>query len=154
MRTTTVRQFIAAPRSAVYRALLDPAAVQQWMVPDGMTSEVHLFEPHVGGRTRISLTYSAPRETGKTSAHTDTHEGRFVELVPDERVVQVIAFESNDPEHQGEMTVRYVLREADGGTEVVGIHENVPPGVSLEDNETGWRMSLGKLARLVERTSP
>lgn len=39
-------EHIRAPRSAVYRALPDRDAVQQWMVPDGMTSHVELFEPY------------------------------------------------------------------------------------------------------------
>lgn len=42
--------------------------------------------------------------------------------------------------------------ERDGGTEVEGVHENLPPGVSASDNELGWRMSLGKLARRVEES--
>jgi hypothetical protein len=36
------------------------------------------------------------------------------------------------------------------GTALLAVHENVPPGVTPADNETGWRMSLEKLARLVE----
>jgi hypothetical protein len=33
----------------VYRTLLDGEAVRQWMVPDGMTSQVHLFDaPELG----------------------------------------------------------------------------------------------------------
>ena len=36
----------------------------------------------------------------------------------------------------------------DRGTDVVGLHENLPPGVSAADNETGWRMALAKLAAL------
>jgi uncharacterized protein YndB with AHSA1/START domain len=38
---------LKAARSDVFRALLDPEAVQQWMVPDGMASEVHEFEGRV-----------------------------------------------------------------------------------------------------------
>jgi hypothetical protein len=38
----------------------------------------------------------------------------------------------------------------DGGTGVEGIHENLPTGGSIADNETGWRMALGKLAAYVE----
>jgi hypothetical protein len=48
------------------------------------------------------------------------------------------------------MTITYRLIDADGGTELVGVHENVPPGVTPADNELGWRMSTDKLARLVE----
>lgn len=147
----TITQHIHAPRHQVYRALLDPAAVQQWMVPDDMTSEVHSFEAREGGQFRISLTYEEPTSTGKTTAHTDTHHGRFVSLVPDERVVQAVEFETDDPSMQGEMLITYVLADVpEGGTDLHATHEHLPSGVSPEDNATGWSMSLGKLARLVE----
>lgn len=48
------------------------------------------------------------------------------------------------------MTVTITLLDRNGGTEVVGQHEGLPPGVSLADNELGWRMALRKLAALVE----
>ena len=150
MATTELTRLIHAPRAAVYRALLDADAVQGWMVPEGMTSEVHAFDAREGGGFRISLTYAVPGEIGKTSAHTDTYHGRFVRLVPETEVVQVIEFETDDPAMQGEMTVTYALADADGGTELTGRHENLPPGVSEADNELGWRMSVGKLAALVE----
>jgi len=150
-RTTRLTRHIAGPRAAVYRALLDRDAVRLWMVPDGMTSEVHAFDPRVGGGFRISLTYDAPDAAGKSVANTDTHHGVFTELVADEKVVQVIAFETDDPTMAGDMTVTYSLSDsADGGTELVGVHENLPVGVSLADNELGWRIALDKLAALVE----
>lgn len=139
-----------ASRAEVYRALLDAQAVATWMVPQGMTSHVHVFEPREGGAFRISLTYEAPTGTGKTTAHTDTYHGHFVKLVPNEQVVQVLEFETADPAMRGEMTITFTLTDADGGTDVLGVHENLPPGVSPADNETGWRMALEKLARLVE----
>jgi uncharacterized protein YndB with AHSA1/START domain len=130
--------------------LLDAGAVQHWMVPEGMTSQVHAFEPREGGTFRISLTYDAPTGTGKTSAQTDTHHGRFVKLLPDEQVVQVVEFESEDPALRGEMTITITLRDADGGTDLLAVHDGVPPGVPPADNEAGWRSSLAKLAALVE----
>lgn len=150
MSTTRVTRRIEALPARVYAALLDPDAVQRWMVPDGMTSEVHAFEAREGGAFRISLTYEEPTAAGKTSARTDTFHGRFVRLVPDREVVQAIEFESDDPAMQGEMTITYALAEAGGGTELVGVHENLPPGVPPADNELGWRMSIDKLAALVE----
>ncbi len=120
------------------------------MVPRGMTSHVHEFEGREDGSFRISLTYDTPTGTGKTTAHTDTYHGRFVKLVPNEQVMEIMEFETTDPAMRGEMTVTFMLEEAEGGTNVLAIHENVPPGVSLIDNEIGWRMSLEKLARLVE----
>ena len=71
-------------------------------------------------------------------------------LVPDQQVVEVVEFETADPAMQGEMTITYTLADEDGGTIVLGVHQGLPPGVSREDNETGWRMSLDKLAALVE----
>ena len=155
MSTTRLSRHIRAPRGRVYEALIDPDAVQRWMVPDSMTSHVHSFDAREGGTFRVSLTYDAPTDTGKTSAQTDTYHGRFVRLLPGEEVVQVVEFETADPALQGEMTVTFTLAEAaDGGTDVVGVHENLPPGVPPEDNELGWSMSLSKLARLVETGSP
>jgi uncharacterized protein YndB with AHSA1/START domain len=150
--TTRATAHIRAPRAAVYRALIDRDAVQEWMVPDGMTSHVHEFDPTEGGRFRISLTYDAPTDTGKTDSQTDTYHGHFARLVPDTEVVQVVEFETTDPQLQGEMTISYVLADAaDGGTDVVGVHEDLPAGVRPEDNELGWSMSMEKLARLLER---
>jgi uncharacterized protein YndB with AHSA1/START domain len=150
--TTTTSRHIRAPRALVYRALLDSGDVQRWMVPETMTSHVHCFDAREGGTYRISLTYDTPEGKGKTTARTDTYHGRFVRLVPDAEVVQSIEFETDDPALQGEMTITYSLTDADdGGTDLTGVHENLPPGVPPEDNELGWSQSLAKLAAIVER---
>ena len=150
MTTTRVTRHIRAPRSRVYRALIDPNAVQQWMVPDEMTSEIHSFDAREGGTFRISLTYDQPTNAGKTTSEMDTFHGRFVKLVPDTEMVQAVEFESDDPSMAGQMTITYTLADADGGTDIVAVHENVPPGVAPADNDLGFRMSLAKLAKLVE----
>jgi uncharacterized protein YndB with AHSA1/START domain len=139
-----------APRATVYRALLDAVAVATWMVPTGMTSQVHAFDPREGGAFRISLTYDASTGTGKTTAHTDTYHGHFVRLVPNEQVVEAVEFETSDPALRGEMTITITLTDADGGTDLVAVHEGLPPGLSPADNEVGWQLSLAKLAALVE----
>lgn len=153
MTCTRVNQYVNAPRPTVYRALVDARAVAIWMVPNGMTSHVHAFEAREGGLFRISLTYDTPNGTGKTTAHTDTYDGRFVKLVPNELVVEVMEFETADPLMLGEMTVTFTLLDAGVGTDVLGVHDNLPPGVSPIDNEKGWRMALEKLARLVEASA-
>ena len=128
------------------------------MVPEGMTSHIHQFDAREGGAFRISLTYDAPTNTGKTDAQTDTFHGRFTKLVRDQEVVQVVEFESADASMKGPMTIMYLLADSDAwggeGTELTGVHENLPPGVSTADNELGWQQSMGKLARLVERSEP
>jgi uncharacterized protein YndB with AHSA1/START domain len=149
--TTRATQHVNAPPAAVYCALLDAGAVQQWMVPDDMTSEVHAFDARVGGAIRVSLTYTSPGQAGKSSAHTDTYHGTFLDLVADQRVVETTEFETADPAMQGVSTVTYELVATDRGTtNVHATHADVPPGVDPADNELGWRMSLGKLATFVQ----
>jgi uncharacterized protein YndB with AHSA1/START domain len=147
---TRLTRHIRAPRGRVYRALLDPEAVQQWMVPEGMTSHVHSLDAREGGTFRISLTYDTPTSAGKSAPQTDSFRGWFVRLVPDSEVVQVVGFETDDPTMTGEMTITYTLADADEGTNLTAVHENLPRGLSPSDNELGWRMSIEKLARLVE----
>jgi uncharacterized protein YndB with AHSA1/START domain len=148
--STCISCQINAPRAIVYHALVDADSVAAWMVPTGMTSHVHAFDAREGGLFRISLTYSAQTGTGKTSANTDTFHGRFVKLVTNEQVVEVVEFETTDPALRGEMTITISLADAQGGTDVVAVHDGLPRGLSIADNEIGWRMSLTKLATLVE----
>ncbi|MDC0720507.1 SRPBCC domain-containing protein [Nannocystis bainbridge] len=151
MSTTEITFHIRAPRAAVYRALLDADAVARWRVPPGMTSRVHSFEPREGGAFRVSLTYDAEGQAGKTSAHTDTYHGRFVELVPGRKIVESLEFETTDPSLQGTMTITTTLTDAgDGGTDLRATHADLPPGVAPADNATGWRESMARLAALVE----
>ncbi|MFJ6569021.1 SRPBCC domain-containing protein [Streptomyces sp. NPDC091292] len=154
MYSTQVSQHVNAPRPVVYRALLDADAVAQWRVPDDMSSHVHEFDAREGGRFRVSLTYDAPTGTGKSGAHTDTYHGRFVKLVPDEQVVEEFEFETDDPALRGAMTMTTTLTDADGGTDVIIVHDGLPDSVPTSDNELGTRMALESLARLVERDRP
>ena len=150
--STNVSRIIKAPRRAVYEACLDPDAVAAWRVPDNMTAHVHVFDPREGGTYRMSLTYRDPKQSpgGKTSEDTDTFQGRFVELVPDEKIVEAIEFDSRDPAFAGEMKMTTRLVDADGGTEVTILSQDLPPGIRPEDNEEGTGQALQKLAALVE----
>src|SRR5688500_20284993 len=97
MSSTRVSRHVNAPRARVYRAFVDAKAIATWMVPTGMTSQVHAFEGREGGRFRISLTYDEPTAAGNTTAHTEPYHGRFVQLVPNERVGEVVGVETADP---------------------------------------------------------
>ena len=77
---------------------------------------------------------------GKTTTRTDTYHGRFVKLVPNKQIV--------DPALRGEMTITHA--DGAGGTNLLAVHEGLPPGVSPADNEAGWQMALAKPAALVE----
>ena len=150
MSLSRVSCHINAPRTAVYRVLLDPLAIAQWRVPDDMTCRVHDFNVREGGTFRVSLTYSS-NAAGKTSGNTDTYHGHFVKLVPDELVVESVEFETADPSMQGQMTITTTLKDAGGGTDVLIAYDGLPSGISVTDNEAGTRMALEKLAVLAAK---
>ena len=62
-------------------------------------------------------------------------------------MVEVGEFETADPKVGGEMTLSYTVSDAEGGgTGVVAVYDVLPPGVSVADNEPGWRVSPRRLA--------
>jgi uncharacterized protein YndB with AHSA1/START domain len=150
--STRVSRIIRAERKAVYHAFLDPHSVASWLAPDNMRGHVHAFDAREGGTFRMSLTYQDLEHSlgGKTSEDTDTFQGRFVELVSDTKIVEVVEFESQDPAFAGEMRMTVSLADADGGTEITILCEDIPKGIRPEDNELGCKESLQKLAALLE----
>ena len=147
-----VSRIIKAPRAKLYAACLDPEMLARWRVPDKMTGTVHSFDPRVGGSYRMSLTYQHPGSGpgGKTNSDTDSFTGRFVALMPDEKIVEIVEFESDDPGYAGAMTLTISFEQVPGGTNVTMTFEGLPPGIRPEDNEMGTRQSLARLAALVE----
>lgn len=150
--STRTSKVIRAPRGALYRAFIDPAALAVWQVPGEMTGKVHEFDARVGGGYRMSLFYPSSEQDyrGKTSEREDRFTARFLELTPPTRIVQAISFDSADPAFSGEMTMVVAFEDRDGATEVTIGYEHVPSGIRPEDNEAGTRSSLEKLARYAE----
>lgn len=116
-----------------------------------MSACVDAFDARPGGIFKITLTYRGDHSiAGKSSADTDIVEGRFVEFIPNERVVQLVTFQSDDPQFSGEMRMTRSLSAAHGGADVSIVAENVPTGISNEDHDFGLRSTLDHLARFVE----
>ncbi|NJP99976.1 SRPBCC family protein [Streptomyces zingiberis] len=150
-RTDSGERLIAAPPAAVYGALLDPAALEVWLPPDGMRGRIERWDPRPGGGFRMVLTYLDPTGgPGKTSDATDAVEVGFADLVPPERVVQRAVFEAGDPAYAGTMTMTWHLAATGGGTEVTVTATDVPPGIDRADHEAGIASSLANLASYVE----
>lgn len=150
-RTDTVSRIIHASPAAIYDAFIDPDAQTSWLPPAGMTGKFDRFEPWPGGRYRLTLTFTAEHATpGKTSANADTVEGRLVELIPGERIVQTADFESDDPAFAGTMTMTWSLHPVSEGTEVTIEAFDVPPGISAEDHAQGMASTLENLAAFLE----
>jgi uncharacterized protein YndB with AHSA1/START domain len=150
-RTDTASRSIHASPQAIYDAFIDPDAQVQWLPPAGMAGRFDRFEPWPGGRYRLTLTFTGEHATvGKTSADADTVEGRLVELIPGERIVQTADFESDDPAYAGTMTMTWLLRPVGDRTEVTIIASDVPYGISTEDHAQGLASTLSNLAAFVE----
>ena len=149
-RTDTASRLIHASPEAIYRALTDADMLVQWLPPTGMTGEFVAFDPRPGGRYRMILRYDDKAAVGKSGGNEDIAEARFVELVPNERVVQAIDFTSADPKFQGTMTMSTLLTSHGDDTEVRFVAENVPEGISAADHAEGMAASLRNLAGLLE----
>lgn len=148
--TRTSRVIQAGPEE-LYQAFVDPAVLVAWLPPADMTGRIHAFDARVGGGYRMSLFYPADEAGfGKTADGEDMVEVRFVELTPPLRIVEAIRFVTADPALLGEMTMTATFEAAPGGTEVTLLFTNLPPGLEPEDNNTGARSSLEKLARRFE----
>ena len=151
-RIDVAKRLIAASPQTIYRAFLDPVAWVKWLPPQGMTGHIYEFEPRPGGAYRMALTHSRWDHSarGKTSEDSDVVEGRFAELVPNEKVVHLITFQSDDPAFAGEMKMTWRLSPGPGGTHVTITCENVPEGIRQEDHDAGLRSTLKNLATFVE----
>lgn len=151
-RVDSDSRVIQASPERIYTALLDPVAVAIWLPPSDMTGELFEFEPWVGGRYRLRLTYRSPdlATAGKSGAGYDDATGRFVELVPGHRVVEEVEFPSEDRSFAGTMKKTTSLTKVDGGTLVTITMENVPGGIDPDDHRKGIESTLANLAGYVE----
>jgi uncharacterized protein YndB with AHSA1/START domain len=151
-RTDTASRVIAAPPARVYAALVDREALVAWLPPDGMTGRFERFDPRPGGSYRLVLTYAdASLAAGKATADSDIVEARYVDIVPDVRVVQAVDFVSDDAAFAGTMTMTWEVTAVDGGTRVDITADDVPDGICAEDHAEGLASSLANLAEHVER---
>lgn len=151
LRTDVATRLIPAPPEQVFAAMIDPGALIQWLPPEGMTGRFEHFDARPGGSYRLVLTYRGVHGSrGKSTVDSDVVEARFLEVVPDARVVHAVDFVSDDPAYSGTMIVRWELAPSGGGTRVEIRAEHVPPGISAEDHAAGLASSLENLARYVD----
>jgi uncharacterized protein YndB with AHSA1/START domain len=132
---------LRAPPERVYHAFLDAEAMAKWLPPHGFTGKVHQMDARVGGTYRMSFTNFS---TGQSHAF----GGRYVELVPNQRLRYTDAFD--DPNLPGEMQTTVSLRSVSCGTELEVVQEGIPSVIPPEACYLGWQESLNLLALLVE----
>jgi uncharacterized protein YndB with AHSA1/START domain len=151
-RTDSASRVIMASPRTIYKAFLEPENLVSWLPPKGMKGNIYAFDAREGGAYRMSLTYVGTDHLtlGKTSEHTDVVQGRFLKLVPDKQIVQLVEFESEDPAFAGAMTMTWTLTVVPEGTEVTIVCENVPEGIRQDDHDAGLRSTLENLAAFSE----
>jgi uncharacterized protein YndB with AHSA1/START domain len=140
-----------APVRRVFDALVQREALETWLPPGGMTGRFERFDPTPGGSYRLVLMYADPHASqAKSSDDSDIVDVRYLDIVPDDRVVQAVDFFADAPEFAGTMTITWSVKEEVGGTRVEIIAQDVPDGISAEDHAVGLASSLDNLARFVE----
>ena len=149
-RVDRAAKVIAASPQRLYRALIDPSELVAWLPPRGMKGEIHSFDPRPGGRYSMTLSYDdTTAQHGKSTDHSDVVQGQFLELIPDQSIVQLFEFESADPAFAGHMKMTWSLQPVAAGTQVSISCEDVPSGISPEDHAAGMASSLENLAEFV-----
>ncbi len=138
------RVFTAAPER-VYRAFLEPDAIVKWYAPYGFTARIDHFDATPGGGYRMSFI-----NFGTGTVH--SFEGKYLELVPNGRIVSVDMFD--DPNVPGEMKVTMTFKAVSCGTELNITQEDLPDIIPPEHCYLGWQESLDLLAKLVEPEIP
>ena len=147
MATSTVRfhRVLQAPPERIYRAFLDADALAKWLPPNGFTGKVHQMDAKVGGAYRMSF-------TSLGSGHSHAFGGKYLELVPHERLRYTAVFD--DPNLPGEMQTTISLTKVSVGTEVNIVQEGIPAAIPAEGCYLGWQQSLALLTLLVEAEIP
>ena len=147
MTTNTVRlhRVLRAKPERVYRAFLDADAMAKWLPPHGFTGKVHQLEAKVGGSYKMSF-------TNFSTGHSHAFGGKFLELVPNQRIRYSDRFD--DPNMPGEMMTTVVLTPVSVGTELHVTQEGIPALIPAEACYLGWQESLTLLTQLVEPEIP
>jgi len=126
-----VERRIAAAPATVYAYLTDPRRWARWQ---GARAEV---EAVPGGRFRMTM------------ADGMTAEGRFLDLVEDERVVFTWGWEGSTTLPPGSSTVEIALVPDGEGTLVRLTHSGLP-AEERDVHDSGWRHYLPRLAVVAE----
>ena len=140
-----LHRVLRAPPERIYRAFLDADALVKWLPPHGFCARVQQLDATVGGSYRMSF-------TNFSTGHSHSFGGKYLELVPSERIRHTDTFD--DPNLPGEMVTTITLKQVFCGTEMSIVQEGIPELIPAEACYLGWQESLTLLAQLVEAEIP
>lgn len=143
--TVRLHRVLRSKPERVYRAFLEADALVKWLPPHGFTATVHHIDARVGGTYKMSF-----RNFTTGSSH--SFGGKYLELVPNERIRHTDAFD--DANLPGEMQLTVTIKPVSVGVELQIVQEGVPDVIPLEGCYLGWQESLTLLTQLVEAEIP
>jgi uncharacterized protein YndB with AHSA1/START domain len=129
--TLVLRRIFTAPRQKVFRAWIEPEALETWFKPVGMHMTVSKLEAYVGGAFHFHL------ENGNSIF------GTYLHIAPPEKLVFTWAGEATMG-HNTIVTLDFV--DLGAKTEVVLTHERLDAPALHKMFGAGWSSSLDALA--------
>ena len=138
-----IKRVIKAPRDQVYAAWADPAQLKQWFGPENVKTRALIADARVGGEFRWDLVNSEGEKM--------TMRGEYRELQPDKKIVFTWQWQDDEDWGNHVSIVTVELDDADGGTELRLIHEQLPNEESRDGHTRGWNSALDKLEKFFSR---
>jgi len=129
-RELVVRRVFDAPPGTVFKAWSQPDLFKRWWMPRSATGVSLVgcdMDVRTGGKYRL--------EFGAGGADTMAFYGKYLDVVPDERIVW-----TNDEAEEGAVTT--VTFEEQGGKTLLTFHELYPSSEALEEAMTGSAAGL------------
>ena len=142
------RRFEASPEE-VYRAHIDPALLQQWLLgPEGWTMPVCITEPRPGGKIRYEWSNGDGRGFYLT--------GEFIELDPPRRIVHVERMHMPDPTPDNRVETTFT---AEGRGTLMVMRMSLPDAATRKamlatGMDRGMEASYARLERLSNWKAP
>ena len=138
-----VERLIEASRDQVYTAWTDPAQMKQWFGPENIQTRDLIADARVGGKFRWDLTNSEGEKM--------TMRGEYRELQPGKKIVFTWQWQDDEDWQNHTSLVTVELDDAEGGTELRLIHEQLPNQDSRDGHTRGWNSALDKLEKMFSR---
>lgn len=147
--TCMVERSIARSPETVFAAFSDPGRVRRWF-GEGSHHDIENFtlDFQVGGVQSLRYRF---KEGSPLPGMTITNEGRFQEIVPNERIVTASTMDLEGKRISASLVTFEFLPTA-AGTDLICTHQ----GAFFEGSdgpqmrEAGWRTLMGKLAQELE----
>lgn len=131
-------RLIRGPRADVFNYFINPALLESWAYPDGMSLRVPVFNPRIGGDYRMEHTNA----DGGTYVCT----GNIKDFEPGSKIIQVDQVAGPDGKIVlPRMETVTTFNDKPGGTFVSIIQKGFTDEKAMRECENGWNQCLDRL---------